>query len=292
MSYRIKTVSLATGIPTTTIRAWERRYHFITPTRNTSGYRIYSDRDIAMLARVKALVDEGLKVSEAIEVARKRVGSASAHLTEEQAIRIRSELLDSLLLLDRTGAAEVWRTLAGIPVESQIDQILLPLLVEVGRRWSENTCSIAQEHFSSAFVRERLVTMLEIHGSEPGGIRTAICAGAPGEMHEFGLLAAAIHLAMRGWRLTYLGADLPVDEIARVVERIRPKLVVSSVICARTVEECLTLAASLRAAAPEKTVIVLGGAGLPRVLPQEPSPNLYFLHSLAELFQLPRVAAL
>jgi MerR family transcriptional regulator, light-induced transcriptional regulator len=290
MSYRIKTVSLATGIPSTTLRAWERRYHLITPTRTPSGYRVYSDQDIAMLARVKALVDEGFKVSEAIEIAKGRVvGGLSLHLPEEDAARIRAELLEALMELDLSAAAAVWRRLAGVPTATQIDQILLPLMVQVGDRWECDECSVAQEHFCSAFVREKLVPLLALDANATGTDTdgpVALCAGPPGELHEFGLMAAAAHLALRGWRLVYLGADLPIDEIARIADQVRPRLLVSSVVRGRSRPECLSLAASLRAAVQDGTLVVLGGPGLDPDLPGEAGEGLFFLQSFDAMLEL------
>ena len=65
MGYRIKTVADMTGVSRSTLIAWERRYGLVTPTRATNGYRMYSESDVILLRRVKALVDRGLKISEA-----------------------------------------------------------------------------------------------------------------------------------------------------------------------------------------------------------------------------------
>jgi len=67
MGYRIKTVSELTGVPRNTLLAWERRYGLVTPSRQDNGYREYSDRDVACLQSVKQLMDQGFKVSEAVD---------------------------------------------------------------------------------------------------------------------------------------------------------------------------------------------------------------------------------
>ena len=71
MAWRIRTVSERTGVNVETLRSWERRYEFIRPVRNVSGYRVYSDDDVAVIGRVKSLIDEGLKISEAVEQVRR-----------------------------------------------------------------------------------------------------------------------------------------------------------------------------------------------------------------------------
>ncbi len=57
--YRIGAVARLTGIETVTIRMWERRYAVVEPLRSAGGNRLYSRDDIARLAMIKRLVDEG-----------------------------------------------------------------------------------------------------------------------------------------------------------------------------------------------------------------------------------------
>ncbi|MCB9778903.1 MAG: MerR family transcriptional regulator [Alphaproteobacteria bacterium] len=68
MGFRIKTVSMLTGVSENTLRAWERRYGFVVPKRNDNGYREYDDDDLAVLQAVKQFVDDGYNVREAIEL--------------------------------------------------------------------------------------------------------------------------------------------------------------------------------------------------------------------------------
>ena len=58
--FTIKTVVQETGIPPATLRAWERRYGVLSPGRSEGGYRLYSERDIAILRWLKRQVDAGV----------------------------------------------------------------------------------------------------------------------------------------------------------------------------------------------------------------------------------------
>jgi len=51
--YNMKAVEQQTGISAATLRAWERRYALVEPQRTPSGYRLYSDRNIALLRWVR-----------------------------------------------------------------------------------------------------------------------------------------------------------------------------------------------------------------------------------------------
>lgn len=67
MSYRIKTVAELVGVPRPTLVAWERRFGILEPARTEAGYRVYSEEDLRVLMRIRALLDSGLRISEAVE---------------------------------------------------------------------------------------------------------------------------------------------------------------------------------------------------------------------------------
>ena len=55
-----------------------------------------------------------------------------------------------------------------------------------------------------------------------GGGPLALLACPPGERHDLGLLAFGVVLRDRGWRITYLGPDTPIETIARTAAELRP----------------------------------------------------------------------
>ena len=61
--FPIGTVSSVTGVNSVTLRAWERRYGLIKPTRTDSGHRLYSDEDIERIKLILELLDEGIAIS-------------------------------------------------------------------------------------------------------------------------------------------------------------------------------------------------------------------------------------
>src|SRR5512136_182303 len=64
--FTIKAVSSQTGIRPVTLRAWERRHELLTPHRLDNRYRLYSERDVAILRWLKNRVDEGISISSAV----------------------------------------------------------------------------------------------------------------------------------------------------------------------------------------------------------------------------------
>jgi DNA-binding transcriptional MerR regulator len=265
MSYRIQRVSQITGIAPATLRAWERRYRLVDPERTAKGYRLYTEDDVARLRRVKDLMDGGLKIGEAVELVRRTAPALlPPHADAEGPLEeLRTGLRGALLAMDRAGALRVWERLAHVSPVRRVDEVLLPLMAQLGDLWAERHASVAQEHFASAFVRERLVLMREEMEEAGAAGPLAVCAGPPGDLHEFGLMATALHLLARGWRIVYLGLDVPLDDLRAVLQEQRPALLCVSVITPLAPDCFRELTRRLREAAPEATGIAVGGGGIP-----------------------------
>jgi len=270
MSYRIKSVAALTGINTATLRAWERRYQLVVPRRTPGGYRVYSDQDVNTLSRVKALLDRGLKVGEAVEIVQR--GEETPALPEAAASTeaVREAILSVLLDFDRQAADRLFDRLGALPFDARVEEVLMPLLRRVGDLWSRGEATVAQEHFVSVFARERLDWMLGFLSAAPADGPEAVFAGLPGERHELGLMGAAVQLATRGWRVTYLGADVPFPDLEAMLADRRAALLCTSVVMPVSHGDAVELARTLRKLAPARTGVVLGGEGIPEGVPEVP----------------------
>ncbi len=263
MTYRIKRVAHLTGINPATLRAWERRYQLLTPRRSPAGYRLYTDEDVAILSRIKRLIDEGLSIGEALERVRQTSLPLSPHADGQILSEVRDEILEALLSIDRARAQTAWERLSTVPTMRRVDEVLMPVLREVGERWARGDLGIADEHYATAFAREKLAAIFEEMQRGSAGGPLAVCAGLPGEQHELGLMAAAIHLLEAGWRVIYLGINVPLAEIGRVADERGASMVCSSVMRPLTPEEFTALLRDLRSAAPRGVEVVVGGGGIP-----------------------------
>jgi MerR family transcriptional regulator, light-induced transcriptional regulator len=73
--FNTKAVVQQTGVPAPTLRAWERRYVLLSPERANNAYRLYSERDIALIRWLKGRIDSGMAIRQAVALYR--------HLQEE-----------------------------------------------------------------------------------------------------------------------------------------------------------------------------------------------------------------
>jgi DNA-binding transcriptional MerR regulator len=261
MSYRIKTVSSLTGIPRATIVAWERRYNLLEPIRSPAGYRIYSDEDIQFLRGIKALTEEGLAISEAIQVAGKRVAATARGADDALPARAleggNRSLSQALLSFDRAAAER--HLPRDVSFERAMHEVYQPVLRDIGEAWARGEVTVAQEHFASAFCRERLIQMFQDLGAGPADGVPVTCVGPPGEPHDLGLLMLAIRLALRGFRVTWIGVQVPREDLCAMIAQYPPRLVCITATQPHLVAEARVYARQVRACARADTVIALGG---------------------------------
>lgn len=266
MTWRISTVADMVGVPRNTLIAWERRLGILAPGRTQSGYRLYSDDEVALLKALKAKIDAGLKVSEAWSlIQRDREAVLAASDADPSALR--GNILAALIAFDRAEADTFGMRVDALPVEAQLHEIYFPMLREVGEGWEAGRFSIAQEHHVSGWCRERMLLLL--HGLARGRSdgREVVLATPAGEHHEFGLLGLAVRLGLRGFRVTWLGANLPTAELVQHVRRRPPYAVALSLVHPRPVDEVWAFAATLRQQLPDGVALAIGGPAVSGVAP-------------------------
>jgi len=249
--YNIKAVVQATGISPSTLRAWERRYNMCNPQRSESGYRLYSDRDVAIIRWLKAQVDAGMAISQAVAwlsslggdeegneagllppSAAMQHGPGTTGLPMREAVRsfeaLREDLTAALVNFEEVRAEHVMaEAFAMYPVEQVGEHIVTPVLVEIGERWHRNEISITREHFATNYLLHRLTTLLRtVPNIEGGPLLWVGCA--PGELHEGGAVLLAVYLRRAGYQVHYLGQNLPIDDFVGEVRRHQPAMVLLS----------------------------------------------------------------
>lgn len=151
-----------------------------------------------------------------------------------------------------------WARLGPIPF---LDEIAGPFMADVGAAWQNGTLDVRHEHFAVACLSDFLREVREPFERRATGPRV-VASTLPGDRHEAGLLAVSVLLAMRGYRVTYLGADTPIDQIAAAVRRDVHAVAVSvSSVVPRS--RAARGVASLREALPRRVPLWIGGGGAP-----------------------------
>src|SRR5690349_2832291 len=254
---RIGELSKRSGVSPELLRAWERRYGLLRPTRSGGGLRLYSLDDLERVRLMRRHIDGGLAAAEAADlVSRSPVGEGAGETAIASPSEAQAELAAALDAYDEPSAqAVIDRLLATTTLDAFLAEVVLPYLRELGERWERGKASVAQEHFASSILRGRLLGLARGWGLGLGPL--ALLACLPGEQHELGLVAFGLALRARGWRIGYLGGDAPLDTVARAADSLRPELVVLSTV---SDEHVRAVGSELRALAAGHRVAV-GGAG-------------------------------
>jgi DNA-binding transcriptional MerR regulator len=230
---RIGELGRRVGVSPELLRAWERRYGLLEPTRSPGGFRLYSDADEVRVRTMQRHLQQGLSAAEAsraaLEVATLPEQVATTNLADTAA-----ELQGALERYDESTANAVLDgTLATFGTETVLRDVVMPVLRTLGERWEAGELTVAQEHFASHLLRGRLLGVARGWGRGSGSV--ALLACAPGEMHDLPLVLFGIALREAGWRIVFLGADTPIATVEHAADTIAP----AAVIFATTVPEPL-----------------------------------------------------
>jgi len=277
----IGALSRAARIPVGTLRTWERRYGSPTPIRKPSGHRLYPASSVDHLRRVGRLLARGHRAGDVLGLslleldALLSVGdSAKQPAQDSPAVAWGSGQLERSLETAQQAAADLDRE--SLVRELRANWIRMgpprflaefagPFLTEVGKAWAEHTLEIRHEHFASACVYDFLREVREPFDQQARGPRLA-AAMLPGDTHEGGLLMASVIFAFRGYRVVYLGAGMPVEQIVAAATTGNIDTVaisVSQVISRRSAESAIV---RIRGLLPQRMPLWIGGAGAPAAI--------------------------
>ncbi|MEO5821436.1 MAG: MerR family transcriptional regulator [Vicinamibacteraceae bacterium] len=243
--YPIGAVAVLTGLTVDTLRAWERRHRVVTPARDDRG-RVYGDADVRRLQLVAAAVARGhavgrlarldddaltalLHTPNPVPGAALPADPASAPRRARRSVSAPEPLpslgaplgrvLAALRRFDATEVErEIGRVAAALPPRDLVHAWVLPLMRQTGTEWHDGRLSTAQEHLLSAVLRSLLggvIRAMPHAPKRPNLLMTTL----PRDKHEFGILGAALLATLAGVRVTYLGVELPADEVVDAARR-------------------------------------------------------------------------
>ncbi|HSJ25947.1 MAG TPA: MerR family transcriptional regulator [Longimicrobiales bacterium] len=270
----IGVVSRRTGVSLHVLRAWERRYGVVEPARTAGGQRLYSDADIERLRLLRQVTDAGRNISQVsdlpVEDLRRLVvedaqqAAAGAVVDRAGGNGTAGYVARSLAAAARLDGEAVHGTLMRAVVSLRpaefLDEVLMPLLREVGERWHAGAFSPAQEHVVSVASRRVVTWLVDAYESPEDGPLLLVTTVA-GEQHEFGALMVAVVALDAGWRVAYLGTSLPAAEIVKSARLLDVDGVALSLVNRDGVDEAVEEAAAVRAALPATVDVMVGGGG-------------------------------
>ena len=265
--YPIGVVERDTGIGRDTLRVWERRYGFPQPIRNEKGERIYPEKQLRHLQRIRRLLDQGLRPGKLVPLGEDGLDELESGLLHQQQQDLDETVAAVLKAVQSTDSGQlelVFRqqyTIQGM--QGFILKTVVPLLKAVGEHWVSGKLQIYQEHFLSQqlirFLNAEIVSM-QIHARKP----RVLLATLPGEEHTLGLLMVAAMLSCHGISVINIGGEVPMDQIVAAAEQFRADIVGITFSGAYQYSNIRTHLSELRELLPEDVDIWTGGEGVRR----------------------------
>ena len=300
------------------LRVWERRYQAVLPVRTGKGARLYSEAQSQRLRLLAGLVQSGLSIGtiahlpdEQLEEMKTSSLTAAAaqeapHAENQPALARTSvnstpggssprttteQFLEAIERLD-VGMADQLISQAALlydPIEL-LDHVVSPIMRAVGSRWAKGDLSIRHEHACTGVLR-RLLDRLTLP-PVGAGRGTVVTAALTGERHELGSMMAGLIATRLGFRVVYLGADCPAQEVALAARQLQAKVILLSFVCIEPswgreqlseLFECLRSLhqqKEAKSAAMNDAQVLIGGKTAPDLLPAK---RVEDLSSLCEI---------
>ena len=217
--YTVNEVEERTKVPASTLRQWERRYGFPKPDRADSGYRLYSDADVAHIETMKFHIADGVPASRAAELVKKHTLRAQGSRSLRE---MRGALVEAFRVFDEAQANEILSEAHALhTVEGVLLELFQGVMEDINTLWHRGEVNASVEHFATSYLQGRLRALLNI-SKNLQHMPTVIVACAPSERRELEALTAAVFLCRAGYCVLYLGADTPLPDLQETAEALRP----------------------------------------------------------------------
>lgn len=269
--YLIGAVAKRSGVKPDLIRAWERRYQAIEPSRSDGKQRLYSDDDIVKLKLLNQATQQGhsigqiaaLSINQLQQLVQQDIdNTVVASVSGNQRHLCEDYLHKCLAAIDDFDARNLENHLENALLELGnlvfIESLLTPLLQKIGEHWQLGKLRPSQEHMTSAIIRS-MAYILRSNAPRAASAPHLVLATPIGNMHELGVLLASIVAEFKGWQVTYLGPDLPAEEVALAVKHRNARAVALGISFDSDSLSTGRELRKLKKLIPEDTAMIIGG---------------------------------
>ena len=228
--FPIREVSRLTGVNPVTLRAWERRYGLIQPTRTDSGHRLYAMADIERVRSILGWIERGVAVSKVGKILAKTAPLQSlSHIIPNELIQAdyaqwQEQVKAAVVAFDEVQLELVYgQIFSTYPLTTAFQDILMPLWRQLLHR-REAFGHTSEWLFLDGFLRARVLQRLLLVRVMQA--RQVIVCGLNDQCQELEVLTTALFLSGVDSAIQLLAIGQPFDELTLVCERIKPRALV------------------------------------------------------------------
>jgi MerR family transcriptional regulator, light-induced transcriptional regulator len=231
--YSIKELEKLSGIKAHTIRIWEKRYSIIEPQRTATNIRFYSDEDLKKIINVSLLNNHGIKISKIAnmpvdEINRKILEVASS---QGDASAYIEQLVVAMVDLEEDRFEQIIGTVVKrFGFERTVTETIYPFLEKIGVLWLTKNISPAQEHFITNLIRQKIIAAIDSLPLPSDTSKKVMLFLPERELHELGLLFNYYLVKKAGYKVYYLGQNVPHEDLKSIAKTHNPGILVTSII--------------------------------------------------------------
>lgn len=255
MPIPIQRASQASGVSPHVIRIWERRYNALSPSRTCTNRRMYCDEAVLRLKLLHVLTENGHRIgrvaglctAELEELVKKLPVNAEVTTPPAGSLELPAQFVEAAIDASKRYDSDELRGILSqarrqLGQRGMLHHVICPMILKIGESWQQGTLRPSHEHIATAVIREMLLT--PVPGSQIAAHAPELVVATPaGELHELGALIVAASARDLGWHVTYLGPNLPVEEICACATARKARAVALSVVYP---EKCPVIEGKLR----------------------------------------------
>ncbi len=285
-AFTIRDLENLSGIKAHTIRIWEQRYDFLKPQRTTTNIRYYTGDELKKILNISLLSKYGFKISHInkmheLEIKEKILSLSHAQAQQE---RIVNEMIQSMVDLDMEHFEVVLTDYINEKgIDKTIHYIIFPFLERIGILWQTYHINPAQEHLVINVIRQKLIVAIEGVGLHENRTTSALLFLPEGEFHEIGLLYIFYLLKVRGIKVYYLGANVPIKDMEYIVKIKKPNFLFTHLTSVANNFNFERFLSNLNIYLPDDTVLISGV--LAQQYKKKVPQNVQFKKSLEEVME-------
>ena len=258
--FSIKELEKLSGIKAHTLRIWEQRYGILKPTRTDTNIRCYCNEELKNILNVSLLNNHGYKISKIASLTKEEIVAEVNKIVNCQTPdceQIEALIISMVDMDEQRFEKIISNNILRTGFSHTIEAVVYPFLQKIGMMWQTNCINLAQEHFISNLIRQKLIAAIDGQiVPESKKAKKFILYLPNGELQELSLLYFSYIIKSKGHQVIYLGQSLPFIDLQRVVAIREPHYIVS--VFTKSMQEPQEYIKELSKAFSKTTLLITG----------------------------------
>jgi DNA-binding transcriptional MerR regulator len=226
--YKISDLENLSGIKSHTIRIWEQRYGMLEPLRTDTNIRYYDDNQLRKLLNVVSLINAGNKISAVAKLTVEEIEHRIESISNSNDIGLKegifiNQLITAGLSYNESEFNKHYKeTVETFGFIEAYGKVIYPMLQKIGYLWRSDDLNPAQEHFVSTLLKQKVYTAIDNLKVKKTKNTKWLLFMPEHDHHDLGLLISSYVLKSVGMNVTFLGADVPFDNLKQAYDVLNP----------------------------------------------------------------------